>query len=94
MESQEKRGSLNKEQRPELDSMDKPLMQEEEENLRGSVFEADTTVTSFWGRIKILMSNSCFLYLTAAGALRFFGGYSLGFLSGPFFEERYPDYTQ
>ena len=60
---------------------------------RDSVFEIDTTVTSFWGRIKILASNTCFLYLTAAGALRFFGGYSLGFLSGSFFEDRYPDYT-
>lgn len=61
---------------------------------RDSVFEVDTTVTSFWGRIKILCSNSCFLYLVAAGFCRFFGGYSLGFLSGPFFEKRYPDYTQ
>ena len=33
------------------------------------------------------------MYLVLAGALRFFGGYSLGFLSGGFFEDRYPDYT-
>ena len=43
--------------------------------------------------MRILFSNSCFLYLVAAGFCRFFGGYSLGFLSGPFFEKRYPDYT-
>ena len=60
---------------------------------RDSVFEVDTNVTTFWGRMKILLNNSCFLYLILAGALRFFGGYSLGFLSGGFFEARYPDYT-
>ena len=43
--------------------------------------------------MKILWSNSCFMYLIAAGALRFFGGYSLGFLSGPFFEKRFPEHT-
>ena len=58
-----------------------------------SVFEADPEVISFWGRMKVLWANTCFLYLVAAGALRFLGGYSLGFLSGSFFEERYPDYT-
>ena len=31
--------------------------------------------------------------MIAAGALRFFGGYSLGFISGSFFEDRYPDKT-
>ena len=50
-------------------------------------------MTSFWGRVRILTSNTCFMYLVAAGTMRFFGGYSLGFLSGPFFEKRYPDYT-
>ena len=49
---------------------------------------------SFCERTKVLMTNKCFLYLLAAGAMRFFGGYSLGFLSGNFFEKRYPDYTQ
>jgi MFS family permease len=58
-----------------------------------SVFDADKDITSFWGRMKVLWANSCFLYLVAAGALRFFGGYSLGFLSGNFFEKRYPDYV-
>ena len=60
---------------------------------RDSVFEVDVTVTSFWGRICILCKNECFLYLLAGGFCRFFGGYSLGFLSGPFFEDRFPDYT-
>ena len=59
-----------------------------------SVFENDpVAVLTFWGRMKVLLSNTCFLYLVAAGALRFLGGYSLGFLSGSFFEDRYPDYT-
>ena len=59
---------------------------------RDSVFDADKNITSFWGRMKVLWANECFLYLVAAGALRFFGGYSLGFLSANFFEKRYPDY--
>ena len=58
---------------------------------RDSVFEIDTTVTSFWGRIRILCNNSCFMYLVAAGFFRFFGGYSLGFLSGSFYENRWPE---
>jgi len=43
------------------------------------------------GRVKILLKNSCYMYLVLAGAMRFFGGYSLGFLSGEFFEQRWPD---
>lgn len=66
---------------------------DDESERRDSVFEVDTTVTSFWGRVRILGSNTCFLYLLAAGFCRFFGGYSLGFLSGPFFEKRFPDYA-
>lgn len=58
-----------------------------------SVFEVEDPKT-FCQRLKILFSNSCFVYLVLAGALRFFGGYSLGFLSGGFFEDRYPDYTK
>jgi len=41
----------------------------------------------------VLFKNKCFVYLVAAGFCRFFGGYSLGFLSGGFYEERYPEYT-
>ena len=48
---------------------------------------------SFCGRVKVLYKNSCFVYLVLAGFFRFFGGYSLGFLSGGFFEERFPEYT-
>lgn len=33
------------------------------------------------------------MYLLVASFFRFWGGYSLGFLWGPFFENRYPDYT-
>ena len=61
--------------------------------MRDSLFEIDPEVKTFWGRMNVLFSNKCFLYLVMAGAMRFFGGYSLGFLSGPFFEKRYPDYT-
>lgn len=60
---------------------------------RDSVFEIDTTEKSFWGRVKILCLNDCFVLLVAAGFFRFFGGYSLGFLYAGFFEDRYPHYT-
>ena len=43
-------------------------------------------------KLKTIFSNKCFCYLCAAGAFRFMGGYSLGFLSATFFETRYPDY--
>jgi len=49
---------------------------------------------SFKGKIKILASNWCFVSLMLAGFFRFFGGYSLGFLSAEFFEHRYPDNTK
>jgi len=63
------------------------------ESMRSSVFEIDVADMSFCGRLRVLCKNSCFMYLVLAGALRFFGGYSLGFLSGKFFEDRFPDYT-
>lgn len=58
---------------------------------RESVFEVDENAKDFWGRMKVLWGNTCFIYLVAAGALRFFGGYSLGFLSADFFLKKYPD---
>lgn len=42
-------------------------------------------------KIKILFKNRCFFYLTIASFFRFFGGYSLGFLSATFFLHAYPD---
>ena len=48
---------------------------------------------TFIEKCKILASNWCFVTLMAAGFFRFFGGYSLGFLSAEFFEHRYPDQT-
>jgi sugar phosphate permease len=45
---------------------------------------------SFSVKMKTIFSNKCFCYLCAAGAFRFAGGYSLGFLSAVFFENRYP----
>ena len=85
LEHKKDRASVNKSGENILDDMDGER--------RDSVFETDPMVTSFWGRMKILASNRCFMYLVAAGFCRFFGGYSLGFLSGAFFEDRYPDYT-
>lgn len=41
--------------------------------------------------MKNIFSNKCFVYLIIAGGFRFMGGYSLGFLSASFFENRYPD---
>ena len=48
---------------------------------------------TFMVKIKTIFSNKCFCYLCAAGAFRFMGGYTLGFLSATFFENRYPDYV-
>lgn len=39
----------------------------------------------------LLSKNPCFVYLTIASFFRFFGGYSLGFLSATFFLHKYPD---
>lgn len=67
-----------------------------EEHLRKeSLFEVDKNVAGlkFIDKVKILGSNWCFITLSMAGFFRFFGGYSLGFLSAEFFENRYPDYT-
>jgi len=41
-------------------------------------------------KLKVVLANKCFVYLCCAGAFRFAGGYSLGFLSASFFENRYP----
>lgn len=60
---------------------------------RGSVYDVDVKDLTFWKRMNILFTNTCFLYLMAAGFFRFFAGYSLGFLSAGFFEDRYPEYT-
>jgi len=88
-ESKRSRGSLNK-QEGVIRSTSSCC---EEDGFRDSVYEVETKETTFWGRMKVLWQNTCFLYLLAAGALRFFGGYSLGFISGQFFEDRYPDYV-
>jgi MFS family permease len=50
-----------------------------------------TESISFVKKCQLLFSNKCFLYLTIASFFRFFGGYSLGFLSATFFEHEYPD---
>ena len=60
---------------------------------RDSVFKIDETDMRFCSRIKVLLTNECFLYLIAAGFFRFFGGYSLGFLSGGFYEAKFPEYS-
>lgn len=38
-----------------------------------------------------MFKNKCYLYLSIASFFRFFGGYSLGFISATFYETRYPD---
>ena len=48
---------------------------------------------SFSDKMKTLFSDRCFVYLVFASAFRFMGGYSLGFYSGGFFTQRYPDYV-
>lgn len=40
--------------------------------------------------MSIMANNRCFVYLTIASFFRFFGGYTLGFLSATFFIHRYP----
>lgn len=52
-----------------------------------------STPESFTAKVRTIFSNKCFCYLCAAGAFRFMGGYSLGFLSASFFVNRYPDYV-
>ena len=73
-------------------SLNKHVRQSSEYSRRSSVFEVDEA-KSFCERLKVLFTNKCFCYLVAAGAMRFLGGYSLGFLSGGFFEDRYPEHT-
>ena len=57
---------------------------------RVSTVFVDQPADSFCQKLKTVASNKCFCYLCAAGAFRFMGGYSLGFLSASFFENRYP----
>jgi len=49
------------------------------------LFISDQQVT-LYQKCVFLMKNKCFMYLTIASFFRFFGGYSLGFLSATFFE--------
>lgn len=44
-------------------------------------------------KLVLLFKNKCFVYLIIASFFRFFGGYSLGFLSATFFDHRYPENT-
>lgn len=44
-------------------------------------------------KMKTMFSNKGFVYLCAAGSLRFMGGYSIGFLSASFFVNRYPEHV-
>ena len=37
------------------------------------------------------MKNKAFLYYITASTLRFFGGFSIGFWSPPFFQAKYPN---
>ena len=55
--------------------------------------DSDASQMSFCKKCHVLVTNWCFVTLMLAGFFRFFGGYSLGFLTAEFFENRFPDYT-
>jgi nitrate/nitrite transporter NarK len=55
--------------------------------------EIQTESLSFVEKLKTIFSDKGFNYLCAAGAFRFMGGYSIGFLSASFFVNRYPDHV-
>ena len=55
--------------------------------------DSDASQLSFGQKCNILVTNWCFVTLMLAGFFRFFGGYSLGFLTAEFFEHRFPEYT-
>jgi len=54
------------------------------------MFQYDVKI-SLKRKVIMLFSNKCFVYLTIASFFRFFGGYSLGFLSATFFLHKYPE---
>lgn len=68
------------------------LAQTSDENMRRTsmIFSSNEEI-DLWTKLKLLFMNKCFAYLTIASFFRFFGGYSLGFLSATFFLHRYPD---
>ena len=59
----------------------------------GSVYKVELDGRNLLSKIKVLATNSCFVFLITAGFFRFWAGYALGFLSASFFEHRWPDHT-
>jgi hypothetical protein len=55
-----------------------------------ALFKTEAKI-SLWQKCLLLAKNKCFVYLTIASFFRFWGGYSLGFLSATFFIHRYPE---
>lgn len=65
-----------------------------EKNVQESLIQkSDAKLISLKAKVLILYRNPCFFYLTIASFFRFFGGYTLGFLSATFFIHRYPENT-
>lgn len=68
-------------------------MENEVEEIRGSLYENNPELEKFWPKMKFLFTNKCYVYLLCASFFRFWGGYSLGFLGSKYFNNVYPDYT-
>ena len=64
---------------------------QEAKQARSQLFEVDPSVKTFGARMCFLVKNSCYRYLLFAVFFRGFSGACIGFLSGQFFEQRYPD---
>ena len=82
-------------ERNRMNRIEKVRLNSEEDDEFADVNLAETSAkpSSFCERLCILLHNSCFMILVLAGSLRFFGGYSLGFLSAKFYEDRFPEYS-
>ena len=63
----------------------------EAKQARSELFEVDPSIKTFTARMCFLVKNSCFRYLLLAVFFRGISSACIGFLSGAFFEQRYPD---
>ena len=68
----------------------KSLVSNNAQEVTDALFKTEAKI-SLWQKCLLLSKNKCFVYLTIASFFRFWGGYSLGFLSATFFIHRYPD---
>jgi hypothetical protein len=49
-----------------------------------------TSQPTFIEKIKVTMTDKCFIFLLLASAFRFMGGYAIGFWGETFFKNVYP----